>query len=200
MNQERPSLSYRMRLYAHRHPQRYAVRSGVLGGVFFGCFMALFFAFFLPNIGSSALWYLLIGGFSAILFGLFIGVLTRREIPEELLPDVSRDRSRAAGRLVLRGVPGTDPETNEIARHRAKAILRTPYWPKTLVVLFGLSFALQLWIAFTNTGPLTWVHVVNLAVSALALFVVAPLTIRGLRRARAFLTALEEDPGPRPDA
>lgn len=200
MNQERPSLSYRMRLYAHRHPQRYAVRSGVLGGVFFGCFTALFFTFFLPSVGSSALWYLLIGGFSAILFGLFIGVLTRREIPEELLPDVGRARSRAAGRLVLRGVPGTDPETNQIAGHQARAVLRAPYWPKTMVVLFGLSFALQLWIAFTNTGPLAWGNAVTLAVSALALFVVAPLTARQRRRARAFLAALEEDPGPRPHA
>jgi hypothetical protein len=200
MNRQRPSLSYRMRLYAHQNPQRYAVRSGVFGGVFFGCSMALFFAFFLPAPGSSALWGLLIGGFSAILFGLFIGVLTRREIPEELLPDVDRARMRAAGRLVLRGVPGPDPETNRIARHQAKAILRAPYWPKTMVTVFGLGLALNLWIAFTNTGPLAWGNVMSLAVSALALFVVAPLTVRNRRRARAFLAASEEDPGPRPDS
>ncbi|APC38041.1 MULTISPECIES: hypothetical protein [Nocardiopsis] len=200
MNQQRPSLSYRLRLYAHQNPQRYAVRSGVFGGIFFGCFTALFFAFFLLVVGSSALWALLIGGLSGIVFGLVMGVFARRMIPEELLPDVSNARLRAAGRLVRSGVPGADPEINQIARHQAKAVLRAPYWPKTMVALFGLGFALNLGVAFTDPGPLTWARVVNLAVPALALFVLAPLIVRNRRRARAFLAALEEDPGPRPDA
>ncbi|MEU1717669.1 sensor domain-containing protein [Nocardiopsis dassonvillei] len=108
---------------------------------------------------------------------------------------------REAARLVRGGVPGTDPLVNQIARHQAEAVLRQQYWPKTMSAVFGMGLATNLWaVTDSTTGLGFWGSIVGLVVFPLMLFVAMPLTARNRRRARAFLTALEEGPGPRPDA
>lgn len=196
MNQQRPPLFVRIRNYAHRDPRGYAVRAGLVGGLFFGAFTGLFFAFFLQLVGDSPVWALPFGAVSGALFGTFMAVVITRSLPSTPLP-LGTDRAgmREAGRLVRLGVPGTDPLVNQIARHQAESVLRQQYWPKTMATVFGLGLALNLWALTDLTGPISWGNVVGLVVFPLMLFVAMPLTARNRRRARAFLTASEEDPG-----
>ncbi|PDP87112.1 hypothetical protein CQJ94_13205 [Glycomyces fuscus] len=202
MNQQRPPLFVRIRNYAHRDPRGYAVRAGLVGGLFLGAFTGLFWAFFLRVLGDSAVWALPFGAASGALFGIFMALVIVRSLPSTPLPaGTDRAGMREARRLVRGGVPGTDPLVNQIARHQAEAVLRQQYWPKTMATVFGLGLATNLWAVTGSTTALGfWGNVVGLVVFPLMLFVAMPLTARSRRRARAFLTASEEDPGPRPDA
>ncbi|WP_370010798.1 sensor domain-containing protein [Nocardiopsis sp. LDBS0036] len=201
MNQQRPSLFLRIRVYAHRNPRGYAIRAGLAGGLFFGAFTGLFWAFFLQSVGDSAVWALPFGAVSGALFGVFMAVVIVRSLPSTPLPPgTDRAGMREAARLVRGGVPGADPLVNQIARHQAEAVLRQQYWPKTMSAIFGMGLALNLWSAtMSTTGLGLWGNVVGLVVFPLMLFVAMPLTARQRRRARAFLTVLEEGPGPNPD-
>ncbi|WP_435107266.1 hypothetical protein [Nocardiopsis synnemataformans] len=201
MNEQRPPLFVRIRAYAHRDPRGYAIRAGLVVGLFFGAFTGIFWAFFLRAMGDSAVWALPFGAASGALFGIFMAVVIVRSLPTTPLPPgTDRARMREAARLVRGGVPGTDPLVNQIARHQAEAVLRQQYWPKTMSAIFGLGLALNLWSVTYATGPGFWGNIVGLVVFPLMLFVAMPLTARNRRRARAFLAALEEDPGPQPDA
>lgn len=196
MSEQRPPLSVRIRNYAHRDPRGYAIRAGLVSGVLFGALTGLFWAFFLQAVGDGAVWALPFGAASGALFGIFMAMVIVRSLPSTPLPPATdRARMREAGRLVRGGVPGADPLVNQIARHQAEAVLRQQYWPKTMSTIFGLGLASNLWAVFTNTGPLAWGNVVGLVVFPLMLFVAMPITAHQRRRARAFLAALEEDPG-----
>ncbi|WP_174546136.1 sensor domain-containing protein [Nocardiopsis dassonvillei] len=202
MNQQRPSLFLRIRVYAHRNPRGYAIRAGLAGGLFFGAFTGLFWAFFLQSVGDSAVWALPFGAVSGALFGVFMAVVIVRSLPSTPLPPgTDRAGMREAARLVRGGVPGADPLVNQIARHQAEAVLRQQYWPKTMSAIFGMGLATNLWaVTDSTTGLGFWGNVVGIVVFSFMLFVAMPLTARQRRRARAFLAALEEDPDPRPDA
>ncbi|WP_150251001.1 hypothetical protein [Nocardiopsis deserti] len=201
MNQRRPPLFVRIRAYAHRDPRGYAIRAGLVVGLLFGACMGLFFAFLLRAPGDDAMWALPIGAVAGALFGTFVAMVIVRSLPSTPLPPgTDRAGMREAARLVRSGVPGTDPLVNQIARHQAEAVLRQQYWPKTMSAIFGLGLALNLWAVAYATGPGFWGNVMGIVVFPLMLFVAMPITARQRRRARAFLTALEEDPGPRPDA
>ncbi|ADH70059.1 hypothetical protein HGB46_07555 [Nocardiopsis dassonvillei] len=202
MNQQRPPLFLRIRAYAHRDPRGYAIRAGLVGGLFFGAVTGLFWALFLRSVGDSAVWALPFGAVSGAFFGVFITVVIVRSLPSTPLPPgTDRAGMREAARLVRGGVPGTDPLVNQIARHQAEAVLRQQYWPKTMSAVFGMGLATNLWaVTDSTTGLGFWGSIVGLVVFPLMLFVAMPLTARNRRRARAFLTALEEGPGPRPDA
>jgi hypothetical protein len=201
MNEQRPPLFVRIRNYAHRNPRGYAIRAGLVVGLFFGAFTGLFWAFFLRAMGDSAVGALPFGAASGALFGVFIAMVIVRSLPSTPLPPgTDRAGMRQAARLVRGGVPGTDPLVNQIARHQAEAVLRQQYWPKTMATIFGLGLALNLWSVTYATGPGFWGNVVGLVVFPLMLFVAMPLTARQRRRARAFLAALGENPGPRTDA
>jgi hypothetical protein len=201
MNEQRPPLFVRIRAYAHRDPRGYAIRAGIAVGLFFGAFTGLFWAFFLRAMGDSAVWAFPFGAVSGVFFGIFIAVVIVRSLPSTPLPpDTDRAGMREAAQLVRLGAPGTDPLVNQIARHQAEAVLRQQYWPKTMSAVFGMGLALNLWsVTMSTTGPGFWGSVVGLVVFPLMLFVAMPLTARNRGRARAFLTALEEDPGPNPD-
>jgi hypothetical protein len=202
MNQRRPPLFVRIRNYAHRDPRGYAIRAGLVSGILFGAFTGLFFAFFLRVVGDSTVWALPLGAASGTLFGIFMTMVIVRSLPPTPLPPgTDRAGMRAAGRLVRGGAPGTDPLVNQIARHQAEAVLRQQYWPKTMATVFGLGLVTNLWaVTGSTTGSWFWGNVMGTAVFSLMLFVAMPLTARNRRRARAFLSALEEDPGPHPDA
>ncbi|QUX29357.1 hypothetical protein KGD83_01795 [Nocardiopsis akebiae] len=202
MSEQRPPLFVRIRAYAHRYPRGYAIRAGLAGGLFFGTFTGLFWAFFLQSVGDSAVWALPFGAVSGALFGVFVAVVIVRSLPSAPLPPgTDRAGMRQAARLVRGGVPGTDPLVNQIARHQAESVLRQQYWPKTMATVFGLGLALNLWsVTMSITGPGLWGNVVGIVVFSFILFVAMPLTARQRRRARAFLTALEQVPGPGPDA
>jgi hypothetical protein len=201
MNEQRPPLFVRVRAYAHRDPRGYAIRAGLVTGLFFGVFMGLFWAFFLRAMGDSAMWALPFGAVAGALFGIFMAVVIVRSLPTTPLPPgTDRARMRQAARLVRGGAPGTDPLVNQIARHQAEAVLRQQYWPKTMSAIFGMGLALNLWsVTMNTTGPGFWGSVVGLVVFPLMLFVAMPITARQRRRARAFLTALEEGPDPQPN-
>ncbi|MCK9871681.1 hypothetical protein MRI28_18900 [Nocardiopsis dassonvillei] len=201
MNQERLPLFLRIRNYAHRNPRGYAIRAGLVSGLCFGAFTGLFWAFFLRALGDSAVWALPFGAASGALFGIFMAMVIVRSLPSTPLPPgTDRAGMRQAARLVRSGVPGTDPLVNQIARHQAESVLRQQYWPKTMSAVFGLGLALNLWaVTGSTTGPGLWGNVMGIAVFSLMLFVAMPLTARQRRRARAFLAALEEDPGSNPD-
>lgn len=198
MNQQRPPLFLRIRTYAHRDPRGYAIRAGLVGGLFFGAVTGLFWALFLRSVGDSAVWALPFGAVSGAFFGVFITVVIVRSLPSTPLPPgTDRAGMREAARLVRGGVPGTDPLVNQIARHQAEAVLRQQYWPKTMSAVFGMGLATNLWaVTDSTTGLGFWGSIVGLVVFPLMLFVAMPLTARNRRRARAFLAALEEDPGP----
>ncbi len=202
MNQERPPLFLRIRNYAHRNPRGYAIRAGIVVGLFFGAFTGLFWAFFLRAMGDSAVWAFPFGAVSGVFFGIFMAVVIVRSLPSTPLPPgTDRAGMREARRLVRAGVPGADSLVNQIARHQAEAVLRQQYWPKTMSAVFGMGLATNLWaVTGSTTGPGFWGNVMGIAVFSLMLFVAMPLTARSRRRARAFLTALEENPGPRPYA
>lgn len=189
---QRPPLFLRIRTYAQRNPRRYGIITGVLSGIFFGGFMAVFFAFFLLMAGGGAkvLWALLAGAASGAFFGVFMGVFHTRSVPSTPLPlGTDRARMREAQRLVRDEVPGPDPRTNQIARHQAEATLKSLYWPKTMVCVFSLGFALNVWSLAVSTGPTSWINAMGLVLFPFMVFVGVPLTVRGRKRARSFLTA-----------
>jgi hypothetical protein len=203
MNEQRPPLFVRIRAYARRNPVGYGVVNGILAGIPFGTIMAV--TLWSTTQISDPLRFVGAGVALGVFFGAGMGVFTVlmvRAMPKEPLPpETDRARLREAGRLVRQGTPGADPVVNQIARQQAETVLGQPYWPKTMATIFGLGLALNLWsVTMSTTGPGFWGSVVGLVVFPLMLFVAMPLTARQRRRARAFLTALEEDPGPRPDA
>ncbi|MEV6818627.1 hypothetical protein AB0M72_07705 [Nocardiopsis dassonvillei] len=202
MNEQRPSLFVRIRAYARRNPVGYGVVNGILAGIPFGTIMAV--TLWSTTQISDPLRLVGAGVALGVFFGAGMGVfavLMVRAMPKEPLPpETDRARLREAGRLVRQGTPGADPVVNQIARQQAETVLGQPYWPKTMATVFGLGLALNLWSVTYATGPGFWGNVVGLVVFPLMLFVAMPITARQRRRARAFLTALEEDPGSNPDA
>ncbi|WP_017572871.1 hypothetical protein [Nocardiopsis halotolerans] len=201
MNQQRPSRAYRIRRYAHQKPGRYGIIVGVLSGVFFGCVTTFFLMVIVLANEASVSWALLTGAASGCCFGIGMGVFTWWVIPEKLLPETDRAQMREAGRLVRKGVPGTDPETNQIAWYQAKATLNAPYWPKTQSTIFTLALVLNAWVLFRHhTDSMIsvheWINLAGIVFFALLLFVLMPFVAHQRRRARALLAAMEEGPNP----
>ncbi len=199
MNQQRPPMFVRIGAYARRNPVGYGVINGILTGIPFGAIMAAALWFITPSprlllvMGAG----IASGAFFGVGMGVFMGLIAQGMPKEPLPPGTDRARIREAVRLVRGGVPGADPVVNQIARQGAESVLRQPYWPKTMATIFGLGLALNLWaVTGSTTGLGFWGNIVGIVTFSLMLFVIMPFNARNYRRARAFLAALEESPGP----
>lgn len=143
-----------------------SVSAGI--GVFFGHFMGLFFTHQAQDAAQA--------------YGYPIGTEHRHAVASQL--------------LLIQGLPGPDPITNEVARKQAEMALGTPYHPWGLGLLFSTLALLSAGMAFRHhldegLGFPVVIFSLFALLCALLPAVMIPLERRKRRRAADFLDALE---------
>ncbi|WP_017612472.1 hypothetical protein [Nocardiopsis salina] len=154
-----------IQMRAQARPVGTAVVQGAVAGLVFGglWFLQLHFGL-LPRSGGASTaenvrWGVVTGVFFGLSTGVWSGWFGRRLNPRPPPVDTGAERVVAARGQLKRGRLGGDTETDRLTVHFAGQLLRTPWMPKTMGVLFVLGAALN-WVPVL-TGPSTWINVLG---------------------------------------